>query len=189
MPTTTSSPLWRSSRSYWRDALLDLAGQLVPVAFQSGQFLAQALFPGGQLPQLRLGQLARRRGLPLNGGEFLLQGFGLFHQIQLAVFQFGDVLLAGVNFVGQGAIFLVLFGLELLQGVALDLLLARLGLQLELFCGRSRFVCLWSWRRPMRPGCPRPWPGARGVRVPGPSVPRASAKFGDPSLAISAIFR
>jgi hypothetical protein len=51
----------------------------------------------------------------------------------LLVFQRGDAGLARIDFMGQGAVFLVLFGLKLLQGVTLDLLLFGIHFQFEAF--------------------------------------------------------
>src|ERR1700690_781573 len=53
--------------------------------------------------------------------DFLLRRLRLFHQDNLLVLDFGDVGLARFNFVGEGAVFLVLARLQLLVGVFLDL--------------------------------------------------------------------
>ena len=54
-------------------------------------------------------------------GDLLLRGLGLLHQLNFLILDFGDVGLAGVNFVGEGAIFLVLARLQLLVGVFFNL--------------------------------------------------------------------
>ena len=59
------------------------------------------------------------------GCQFLLGCISLFHQFQLQVFQFDDGLPGHIDFVGQGAVFVVLFGLKLLERIPFDCLFLR----------------------------------------------------------------
>ena len=65
-----------------------------------------------------------------------MRRFGLFHQLDFLVLDLEDRRLAGVDFVGERAVFLILPGLELLVGIPGDHLLFAVDFQLEIFAGR-----------------------------------------------------
>jgi hypothetical protein len=73
------------------------------------------------------------------GGGLALSQFDLFHEFEFLVFDLADGVAGGVDFVGEGAVFLVLFGLVLLEGVAFDLFLFGLDVELEFFAGGFEF--------------------------------------------------
>src|SRR5512138_2235333 len=91
-------------------------GQIGAVGLQSGKFFEQVLLALSQGIDLLLGQgagLARAVG---GGGDFLCHSFGLLHQLYLAILNLENLVFAGINFVGESAVFLVFAGLELLVG-------------------------------------------------------------------------
>jgi hypothetical protein len=111
--------------------LINAAGELGVIGLEFGQFLLQGILPdleGGELFGRGFGDfgMGLDRLADLGPG-----GLGLFHELELAVFQVADGFFAGLDFVGEGAVFLVFAGLELLDGIFVDLLFFGFGFQLE----------------------------------------------------------
>ena len=136
--------------------LIDGRGQFAAVGFKRGQFLLQIRFPFGKLLNLVLEEFLRFIGRLGRPADFLVSGLALLHDFDFPVFDFKNRLFAGFDFVSQGAIFLVLAGLELLVGVAFDLLLPGFDFQFQRFSARFKFLdlVLGGVELSLRPGSP-----------------------------------
>ncbi len=96
------------------------------------EVLLQVLAALGEVGELAVGVLAGLGGGLVGGGDVLLRGLGLFHELELLVVEFYDGFLAAVNFMGQRAVFLVLLRLKLLQRVFFNLRLLGFDFQFQL---------------------------------------------------------
>ncbi len=138
-------------------AIFNRRRQLSAVGFQGAQLLLHIF-----LARRQVGQAAVNRSFGVRRGlrgrrDFFLRLFGPLHQFEFLVLELDDYLPAGFDFVRQRPVFLVLFGLELLGGIPLDLLLLGLHVKLELFAVGldlfdTRLAALQAGLRRRQPG-------------------------------------
>jgi len=113
--------------------LLDRGGECLAAGLQFGQALTQGRLALVEFRELPLSLPPEGFCFPGEGFDLVLGNFGLFHEIELTVFDLEDGSLAGVDLVREGAVLVVLAGLVLLELVLLDLLALADHLELELF--------------------------------------------------------
>lgn len=115
------------------EVVADGCGEGVAAADQFGLAFAKFTFPVGEIGEAALSFGAGGFGITAGGVGLALGGFALLHQVEFAVFDADDSLAAHVDFVGQGAVLVVLLGLVLLDGVFFDQLAFGLGFEFEFF--------------------------------------------------------
>ncbi len=103
------------------------------IGFEPRKFLLQIFLAFAEIGDQAIGDFAGLAQRRIGRLHVLLNGLGLFHEFDLLVVQLYNGLLAKFNLMGQRAIFLVLLGLKLLEGIFLDLRFFGLDIQLELF--------------------------------------------------------
>src|ERR1017187_4424493 len=116
-------------------AFVPRRSQFLAVGLQLGQFLLQVLFPPAELRDLLVHEGACVLGGLRGPEDFLLRRLRLLHKLDFPVLDLEDRRLAGIDFVRQRAVFLVLSRLELLIAVADNHLLLALDFQFQVFPG------------------------------------------------------
>ena len=106
-------------------------GQVVAVGLQFGKFFLEIALSRAHVGEAAVEDLFGFIGGLGGGGNLFLCRFDLFHQLELPVVELDDGFLAHLDLVGQRAVFLVLFRLELLDGILVDELFLGLDVQLQ----------------------------------------------------------
>ena len=102
-------------------AFVDHGGQFVAVGLEFSEFLVEIAFPRPDVGDAAVHDFLGVREILVRCGHRLLCRLDLFHQLDLLVVEREDDSLAGRNLVFEGFELFVLLGLELLDGVLLDL--------------------------------------------------------------------